>query len=97
MDLEAIFVPPEIVIVLARVAKDVHNRIVVAHEVIGEVHECAHALRRVILNRLQEIGVLVTIPIGGVRHVGARINDYFVLVSFGLRSNINLIVVACRL
>lgn len=38
VDLDAVLVAPKIVVVLARVAENVHHRVVVAHEVVSHVH-----------------------------------------------------------
>ena len=94
MDLVAVFVASEIIVVLPRVSEDVHQGGVVAHEVIGDVDEDTHALGGVIPDRINEAGVAAVIPIVG--HL-FWIYNYFVLVSIfaAIVNNSNNSVIIC--
>ena len=78
MNLVAVFVASEIIVVLPRVPEDVHYGVIVAHEVIGYVNKDTHTFRVIIPDRVNEAGVTAVIPV--VRHL-LWINYYFVLVS----------------
>ena len=95
MNLVAVFVASEIIVVFPRVSEDVHQGGVVAHEVIGDVDEDTHALRGVIPDGINEAGVTAVIPIVG--HL-FWIYNYFVLVSIfaAIINNSNVICVSSR-
>ena len=44
LDLLAIFIAPIIIVVFARVANDMQNCLVVAHKVVGNIHEDTNTL-----------------------------------------------------
>ena len=76
LDLLAIFIAPIIVVVFARVANDMHHCLVVAHKVVGNIHEDTDTLWRVILNR----GIIQIIWVAPVDRFIIVIDNFLVII-----------------
>ena len=79
MNIVAVFVASKIIVVLSRVSENVHNSVVIAHEIISDVNEDTHTFRVIIPDRVNKASVAAVIPV--VRHF-FWVYNYFVLVSY---------------